>query len=367
MFKKNVLKKIASLFLASAMVLLGACAGDDGAPGPKGDAGTQGDPGAAGAEGEDGTDAVSKLGYFQGTVSGHRQDGTAFSESFSYEYVYGNEVAEQNEWLFQRFETASAAIVNQLNTGGSSSPMNLDLDKGYFKMVTAPEKNGKINPYDFYFSLSKGISNNQLFRLNARPYLNDRNYEAIVALSPEQNAIYKFQLSATGALSYGVADLDGNDKDDTNYAWRTTNSGDYYFYYDIETGELVRIDFNSEIVDDAALIDKYNDVKLVWHGNEETGQYVFVKTSDGSPLYEEVGAVPADPLTITNYKHEDGVISFDFSLVISKYRGFIGQQERGPVPVSPDGINTTAHEITITGKFSTGGKYYTEEVGRKKG
>lgn len=365
--------------MALVVMLAAACAGDDGAPGPQGDTGATGAAGANGANGtngENGTngaDAAAKLGYFQGTISGHRQDGTAFNEPFNFEYAYGNDQAAHYEWGFQRFETASAAILNEVATGGALYPLDLNLDNGYIKMTTDPETGGAINPTNFFFSFSKGLSNSQIFRLKAEAYFEDQNYKTLIGISPEQNAIYKFNTGNTGDLQYMWADLDGDKEDDTNILIQSDlYLGDYYYYYDFKSGELVRIELNGELVQDAAMIDKYNDIRYVWFADESTadpedGDYLFVKTADNAPLYEDIGIVPGDALTITNYKQESGVLSFDFTLTISKYRGFLGHKEAGPLPPQIDGLNTTAHDLTITGKFSSGGKFYTEEVGRTRG
>lgn len=376
MFEINPLQKLPALLLALVVLLAAACAGDDGAPGPQGDAGAAGaagKDGAAGASGANGEDAAAKLGYFQGTISGHRQDGAAFEEPFNFDYAYGNDQAGSYEWILQRFETASAAILNEVTTGGELYPLDLPLDNGYIKMTTDPITDGAINSTNFFLSFSKGLNNSQIFRLKAEAYFEDQNYDMFIGISPEQNAIYKFNTDNTGGLQYMWADLDGDKEDDTNVLIQSNNDlGDYYYYYDFTSGELVRIELNGELVQDAAMIDRYNDIKYVWVADESTpdpkdGDYLFVKTTDNTPLYEDIGIVPGDALTITNYKQESGVLSFDFTLTISKYRGFLGHKDAGPLPPQIDGQNTTAHDIIITGKFSSGGKFYTSEVGRQRG
>src|SRR6187551_2152563 len=74
------------LFLCIAALIF-SCQGEDGEPGPKGDQGEQGVAGSAGAAGQDG-EGLEKEGFFEGTVSGNRKDGTAFSETFKYEYNF---------------------------------------------------------------------------------------------------------------------------------------------------------------------------------------------------------------------------------------------------------------------------------------
>jgi hypothetical protein len=367
MFDNNLFKKFSSFLLVLAVVLLTACAGDDGEPGPKGDKGDAGDTGAPGTNGTDGEDTAAKLGYFQGTVSGHRQDGTAFQEAFNYEYVFGDEVAGQTEWLFQRFETAGASIANEIISAGSGSvAMDVEVGKGYVKLLTEPETDGGLYPLDFFFALNKGLSNSQIFRMRAQPHMEERRYNTFVEIGPEANGIYKFNVSTAGKIQWSFGDLDFDGKDDCLALFRAVDGGEYKFYYDLNTGTLLAIEFNGEIIDNPAMFDVYDNVKYVW--NEARELYEVVSAADKTPLSEEIGFVPADEFTITNYKNENGAISFDFSITVSKYRGFIGHREPGPFPFYlMDGFNTTGHDLTITGKYSSGGKYYTEEVGRIKG
>src|SRR5688572_18542929 len=77
-------------YLLALSVAFASCAGEDGDPGPQGETGDKGATGATGAPGEQGAagEGFEKVGYFQGTVSGKRKDGTPFSEPFKFEYGF---------------------------------------------------------------------------------------------------------------------------------------------------------------------------------------------------------------------------------------------------------------------------------------
>jgi hypothetical protein len=337
-------------YVLLAAMILAACSGDDGDPGPKGDTGDQGTKGDTGEEGED---AASKVGYFEGTVEGTRKDGTPFEETFQYEYVFGNEVFSGNDILLQRFETASGAIANAISEGTMQ-------EKGYIKF--AASKDGQaIAPNDLHFFFTKGINATQLFQMNARPYLSDASYNRLIELSPEQNAIYNFVRGKSGQLSYYTVDVNGDGADDANEFW--TEGATYNTYtYDMETGHLVTVSVDGEVMQDGTLFEKYNDITFAY--SDDVKKYVFTKTSDNAALYETVGNVPADVFTITNYVNQNGVISFDFAITVSKYRGYVGTKVGGFAGYSVDGMNTTGHDLTITGKFNSGETVYSEIVGR---
>jgi hypothetical protein len=339
-------------YVLMAALTLAACSGSDGDPGPKGDPGDKGLQGDTGAAGED---AASKTGYFEGTITGARKDGTPFEETFKYEYVFGNEIFSGNDILLQRFETASGAIADAITEGSYH-------DKGYLKFYAS--KDGEnIAPSDLQLFFTKGISATQLFQMTARPYPVDASYNRVIELSPEQNAIYNFGHGKSGQLSYYTVDLNSDGVDDANeFSVESTTYNTYT--YDMETGNLVAVSVDGEVMQDGALFEKYNDIKFVY--DPDLKRYVFVATADGTALYENVGDVPADEFSITNYTNVDGVISFDFAMTISKYRGYVGTKVGGFIGYSIDGLNSTGHDMTITGKFNSGDAVYTEIVGRIK-
>ena len=112
--KMKLMIKNTMLLLAAVCVsfVMSSCEGDEGPVGPQGPAGAagaQGPKGDQGAPGQDGESFVLKSGKFEGTVTGTRQDGTEFSEEFSYEYTYSTIEAyfsEENDYIcLYRFES----------------------------------------------------------------------------------------------------------------------------------------------------------------------------------------------------------------------------------------------------------------------
>ncbi len=73
------IKTLATGIVASTLLFAASC--------KKGDTGPAGTPGT---NGSNGVVATSTDGYIKGTVSGVRQDGTAFSESYDFENYYGS-------------------------------------------------------------------------------------------------------------------------------------------------------------------------------------------------------------------------------------------------------------------------------------
>jgi hypothetical protein len=199
-----------------------------------------------------------------------------------------------------------------------------------------------------------------LFVLQARPYTQEVSYDRVIELSPDLNGLYNFPTSQPGTLIYSEVDTD---RDDVVDAWSfQMNSSENFAYYSMATGELFQIETPGGLLTDGALFEKYNDIKFVPEATVE--QNVFVKTADNSPAWEYVETVPADPITISNYTEQDGVVSFDFNITISKYRGYL-MSSGGWGGWLQNGMNSTRHDLTITGKFNSGGKVYESTVGRK--
>jgi hypothetical protein len=342
-------------FLAASF--LTACSGEDGDPGAAGEAGAKGDKGDAGTDGEDGEDAAAKNGYLQGTIKGTRRDGTAFEEPFNFAYVYGEQKYDPFQLFVQRFETAAGSIVDALANGA-----DVPLDKGFMKLWLYNEEGGLV-PGDFQVYFTKGLNATQVFKLDAKPYLQDAFYDRVIEISPEYNGLYNFEHNNLGQVGYQEY-YDESGKNLVSYAFQTQLSDVYHtFVYDAETGELQYVDIEGEVFTDGEVFTKYHDIKFVY--NDEVETMVFEK-ADGTPLYEYVDEVPADVFTIANFSDANGIITFDYSLQISKYRGFMGA--RSPMgPVLIHGRNTTGHDLTITGKFNSGTPVYQEAVGRVRG
>ncbi len=355
------MKKLLYFLFFSSVLVMSACSGDDGAIGPQGDPGENGAPGEKGDQGDQGApgeqgipgDYSSKMGYFEGTVTGHRQDGTAFSEPFKFEFAYGVDKYNGVDLHLNRFETLTGAVAYGL------SGYSANVERG-FAMLSTFVDGDAWEPYGFDFGFMKELNSTTLFELRARPYVEDVNYDRVIELSPEMNGIYKFPINQPGNIIYFEADTDADAVTD---AWTfQINSSDNIAYYSMATGELLYVQTPEGNLTTGELFEKYNDIKFV--EDATLRQHVFVKTADESPAWEFVESVPADEIAITNFVNQDGVVSFDFNITISKYRGYL--MSRGFMGGwVANGNNTTRHDLTITGKFSSGGKVYESTVGRK--
>ena len=174
-------------YLLALSVAVASCAGEDGDPGPQGETGETGATGAAGAQGAVG-DGFEKVGYFQGTVSGKRTDGTPFSEPFKYEYgsrllsfgIIILYLARTNKSSFS--ESDSYLEVNSLQLSGNT-------------LVADPNATG------VYFNFSKELNATDLFVVNARPYFRDMESH-VMQISPSQNETYGFETNSNGTLNY---------------------------------------------------------------------------------------------------------------------------------------------------------------------
>ena len=172
----------------SASFALSSCEGDEGAIGPQGEKGEQGAPGTTGDkggkgdggnDGEGGTGAFTKVGFFEGTITGIRSDGTPFKETFKYEYVANlaqtmeNDVFGTKRYSQSNFESPSVSLDAQV------------LNKGTEKET--------LRPYQFEFSFSKEIGD-KMFKVNA--YLYYSYYSNNIEIS---NYVHNM---TTGVISY---------------------------------------------------------------------------------------------------------------------------------------------------------------------
>lgn len=331
-----------SMLMASALFF--SCA--DEAVGPQGEPGLEGAQGPQGAEGpagEPGSDAMVKNGYFEGQVKGTRKDGVAFSEAFKYEYAWDTATAF-TEKGGQKFLEVSR------NIPGSDNYLHFEskLDSENNLVITG-------DTYDFSFSFEKVLDANSLFSIRAVPYFQDTE-AFVIEISDEENEKYKFQ-KETKSLSY----------------WRSTYYGpgasgeDAFSFYSWESGRSYRIEYSAvsgmllgiydyetdQYIEQGELFDLYNQIKF--SNSPELGINVFYDVATGDPLYQEIPAVPADQVTITNYVHDaaSGIITFDFEVNMSGI--IVGNYNRR---------NTTGNDLTITGSFNSGGKVYKNTVYR---
>lgn len=318
--------KLLSITICVAALLAG-CRGEDGDPGPQGLKGTAG------------ANAVAKIGYLSGTVSGTRQDGTSFSETFKYEY------AADSTFSFTEDGNGNKIInITRYSNSLNDASMSMNL----------VQKDGTLAPATSYaanFSFIKELTPSSLFSISARAY-----FKATTAfvrnISSAQNKIYNFSVSYPERSAY-YNEATYNDQD-CFYFWAYPGNGSYTVYYSQSTGKLVAIyDSNkSKYITSGEIFDKFNKIKFIYSQNLDT--YVFVDSSSGAALYDEFPDVAADALTITNYNYNTstGILSFDYKLKIS---GYLTSDER---------INTTGHDLTITGSFNSGSKVYASTVGR---
>jgi hypothetical protein len=358
-----MIKTLRVLFFAVLLAAFPGCTGEDGEIGPQGDKGEQGEEGDKGDKGDQGDqgdqglpgDYASKVGFFEGTIAGTRKDGTQFEEEFKYEFAYGNDVLDGNVYKLNRFETLGGAIA--YNT---TSLIHM-IEKGYVLFSSMPNEAGQMSPSDMRLGFVKSLNATQLFKLEASPWLEDLTYDLVLELSPEANAIYRFPQLLSGALQFNPADLDKDGKDDA-YQFQIDGKN-IFLFYSMDDGTLLSVDNDGVSETTGAIFEKYDDIKFI--EEKDVAATVFVNASDNSPLWEYVETVPADEITITNYQNTDGVVSFDFEVNVSKYRGYL--RSRGPLGGwVNNGANTTNHALAISGKFNSGDKVYEEVVNRKK-
>jgi hypothetical protein len=322
-------------YLLLACVALAACSGKDGDPGPQGNSGSQGDKGNTGNTGKG---AAIKLGFLDGTVSGKRKDGTAFSENFKYEYSFDS---------VQTFVDYGGGlkylhITRYLNTQDNTS-LTLELwdQEGVISVVSN----------SVHFKFLKELDADNLFVVEAEPFL-----EATPAFVREidydqNNKTYHF-LYRGEWIDYDEASFNGT----AAYAMSAYMSNKVLIvYYNKATGVLLGLDDVSggnqtTQLTSGTLFDLYN--RLTFKQNVTLGQPVFYDATTGVSLFEQVPFTPADQVNITNYTRNTttGVVTFDYEIKISG--GF------------PTHNNSTGHDLTIKGKFNSGGKVYKNMIGR---
>ncbi|MCZ8215270.1 MAG: hypothetical protein O9262_03480, partial [Cyclobacteriaceae bacterium] len=278
--------------------LIFACQGEMGDPGPKGDQGLQGEKGDKGDAGEDGEDGegFEKKGFFQGTASGTRRDGTPFNEAFNFEY------GPTYEGINQSINGSPPTFEVYRN--------NNPIDEGsYFYTVfnvinkgTANENLawGQPGDYSYYgmLSLAKEISPTTLFVLSARPRFEEITYTSPVDLALN-NEVYKFVLNQNGQLWESVHDQTTNT---FQYVFKTID-GKIVFYevtyenyddqHDYQYGNLIKV-LNTDGTNASPA--PYNQLRI---SLSNIGQIIFRNLS-GVDLSEEI-IVPADTYQITNY------------------------------------------------------------------
>jgi hypothetical protein len=333
--------------------------GLNGAQGPQGPQGPQGEPGEPGSGGESNP---SKIGFMEGTITGTRRDGTPFQEEFKFEYASGMEVLDLaiNGYKISRFETLNGAIAYKTTDQFAA------VDKGYAAFEAREDKGIVADKFDIRFV--KGLTSTQLFKLEARPYLNDVVCNQVLELSLNNNLNYKlarFENPEDGHLLYFNIDLDNDGTDDgPNDGYRfQVDFKNILLVYSRETGRLISVEENGSILTDGEIFQKYDELKFV---EDVDAGMVFVNSEDDSPLWEFVEKILADEATISDFNQADGVITFKFVIKINRYRSYLKAFTAGwGGGWTFKGVNTTMHDLEITGNFNSGQKFYLEEVGRK--
>jgi hypothetical protein len=339
--------KFKQIFYAiAACIALAACSGKDGDPGPQGEQGETGATGATGATGPAGKSEFFKLGSVEGTVSGKRKDGTVFNETFKYEYT-----SDSLQAFFPEEGVNTLSIARYSNPAADAEfTLNLQMAQGDALTPAAPT-------YSSYFRFIKEVDNNTLFRILAQPYF--ESTEAVTReLSVDQNLVYNFNTDGSTATIYYYQTTHNSVNAYLFNAYVTNKT--YYVYYNVATGALMDLYISNnnggQTITSGPLFDLYN--KLKFKPSATLDMPVFYDANTGADLSESIPDVPADQLTITNYNRNasTGIITFDFELKISGYISNVYYRQ-----------NSTGHDLTIKGKYNSGGKVYTSTVGRVRG
>jgi hypothetical protein len=157
--------------------------GDKGNKGDDGDDGDNGDDGDDGEDGKDGKDALTKVGFFEGTITGTRSDGTPFKETFKYEYVTSLDQTMEDNWF-----NPTRYGQSTLESGPYISINAQVLNKG--------TENETLRPNQFSFRFSKEIDN-KLFSMRAFLYY-DSNIEISNYVHNMTTGVVSFDFTYTG-------------------------------------------------------------------------------------------------------------------------------------------------------------------------
>ena len=177
-------------YLLALSIAFVSCSGEDGEPGPQGATGATGETGETGDQGPAG-EGFEKVGYFQGTVSGNRTDGTAFTETFKYEY--GSPILSFEDNYINLVRTNTPYFTEGYFSGNDLQLLgNTD---SYFQINNLELSDNTLvvvpNFTSVLFKFSKELNQTDLFLVAARPYFYD--IEGLVReISANHNETYKF-------------------------------------------------------------------------------------------------------------------------------------------------------------------------------
>jgi hypothetical protein len=285
-------------------------------------------------------------GYFKGTISGTRNDGQPLNESFDFEY----------KWVsaLESFYPVNGAnylkYITRTTSAGNGPQLEIyDIKSSNGGLQTDP---GRTFVYFYY---TRELSPSSVLEVQVSPYFEKDIPATISEISSVNNQPYQFSQGSnpnnttSGAINYSVVTLDvGN-----AYHFFASH---YSIYYAASNGALLMIyDITTNAtITSGDVFDTYN--ALIFKNNATLGIPVFYDGATNTALSGTTPAVPADVLTVTNYKQDanSGVIAFDFTVKISQYRG-----------ASPfGGANSTNHDLTISGSFNSGSKVYQNTINR---
>lgn len=324
--------------------LLFACDGGDPGPegpqGPQGAQGEQGTPGEQGPEGVAGKDGQGyvKAGYVEGTVSGNRKDGTAFTETFKYEYA-------ENSTIYFDVDPFTGKtyfiIYREGDTDNSSVYMQFSVEDPGTENETVAFGSEYLYDPVFELEFTKEMDESTLFYIEANAKTYGSSFWQMIGDAEIET--YNFATDDEGRLMF--------DFFEEGYFFLTTDGGKVFYetpVYDeglgYEVGNFIKMEdsdgnesFTSEL---------YSQLIL-----SSSSDLVFRLAETGEDLSETV-EIAGDNCVITNYLHDPstGIITFDYSVNVG----------------TKDRTNTTRHPLTITGKFNSGNKVYSEIITRKK-
>lgn len=281
-----------------------------------------------------------KLGFLKGTVSGNRRDGTAFSESFNYEYSRDTvTMSVNNKLLIER------GGIPSFNTAMGMTLIDQD---GILKPLS--------DPFSVFFSFRKKLDAATLFTLTAQPYFSSTTAFTRI-LSSKENEIYDFNTNWPMESAYYNNSYWNGTKAGSSYVlYMYIGNDSYDVHYSQTTGSLLGVYTfkDNKFIESGSMFDLYN--KLTLKLNPSLGTVVFHDATTGASLAEQIPDVPADQFFITNYTKDaaTGVVTFDFEIKVSGHKSSAYRQ------------NSTGHDLTITGKFNSGKRVY-NTTGRTRG
>lgn len=133
--------------------------------------GDQGDPGPAGANGSNGVVPTSTDGFIKGTISGTRQDGTAFSETFEYKNYWGgpsgtldSNNAVSYDFMIKRgsdYFGENSATITVNTTSKTATSGNIDLNNFTYVKSLGSNKRFEFSTFGTPSATVTGLSYDQ--------------------------------------------------------------------------------------------------------------------------------------------------------------------------------------------------------------